>query len=288
MAGKSEVARIVTDRIIAKLDKGVIPWRKPWTGGAISHATGKAYKGVNQFILEPGEYATFKQIIEAGGTIKKGEKGNPVVFWKPLKYLKKLDNGKEEEKTSFILRYYSVFNIETQCEGLERKYAPAFTEIEDCENFDTAFAIIADYVETEGINFEETDGNKAFYSPTLDTINVPNRKFFSSNSAFLATSYHEVIHSTGNKTRIDRLEKGGFGSSPYAKEELIAELGAQMLCEYAVVNNDRIEENSVAYIQSWRKRLSEDVNLIIEAASGATKAMNYVLESIEEAEETEE
>ena len=141
-----KVYQIVTDRIIAELENGIIPWEKPWTGvrtGAYSRATGRPYSLLNQMLLrKPGEYLTFKQALEAGGSVRKGEKASIVVFWKPLPVKEKTKDGKEETKIVPLLRYYHVFHI-SQCDGVELKYKEE--DLKPLDPIAEAEAVLADY-----------------------------------------------------------------------------------------------------------------------------------------------
>lgn len=119
-----KICQMVTDRLIAEMEKGVIPWTKPWHGsaGAISHTTGKPYSLLNQFVLgRKGEYITFNQCKAEGGSVKKGAKGCPVVFWKQFKITETDENGETKEKLIPLLKYYTVFHID-DCEGIKAKW----------------------------------------------------------------------------------------------------------------------------------------------------------------------
>ena len=161
MAGKSNVYQMVTDRIIAELEKGRIPWKKPWTGcrnGAYNRISKKTYSLINQMLLKhKGEYATFKQWQDLGGHVRKGEKSEIVVFWKIYEKEITNDNGEKEVQKIPLLRYYNVFHI-SQIEGIKPLKTP-FNEIEPIESADK---IIIDYVTRENIDFQETKVIKPF------------------------------------------------------------------------------------------------------------------------------
>lgn len=263
------IYEMVTDKIIEKLESGVIPWRKPWrNGGAVNWKSQKAYRGINCMLLEDGEYATFKQITEAGGKVKKGAKSQFVVFWK---WIEKEENGKTE-KIPF-LRYYNVFNILTQVDGLESKREEETYDhdpIEMCEN------IIKGYINKPSM-YNLRDG--AWYKPFTDQLNVPPIADFPHVEEYYATTFHEMIHSTGHPSRLNRegiTTTVKFGSETYSKEELVAEIGAAMLSGVAMIDISTFD-NSVSYIQSWLKALKNDKTLLVKAGAQSQRAVDYIL-----------
>ncbi|KAB2329418.1 ArdC family protein [Bacillus mesophilum] len=269
---KLNVYEIVTQNIIEKLENGVIPWRKPWTNAnAVNWVTQKPYRGINVMLLEPGEYATFKQIKDAGGKVKKGAKSQIIVFWNWMD--KKDPDTGEIEKIPF-LRYYRVFEINTQVDGLNSKRE----SIEyDHDPIQKAEEIKKGYINSPDITYMP---GRAVYYPTLDKINCPPIKDFKVAEEHYSVLFHEMIHSTGHQTRLKR--KGittagvAFGDEVYSKEELVAELGASMLCGVAGIDNHTIE-NSASYIQSWLRQLKDDSRMIVQAAAQAQKAADYIL-----------
>lgn len=272
----NKVYEYVTDRILAELDKGIIPWRRPWksvtaSGLPISWVTKKAYRGVNRILLPAGEYLTYKQVTEHGGKVLKGEKGHMVVFYKILDIK---DQDTDEEKSFPYLRYYTVFEV-GQCEGIERKTAPVSTEEPELPPIERAEAIVAKYPEPPRITHK---GDEAYYTPMLDCITMPPKKLFESAEEYYSTLFHELAHSTGHKSRLhrDMATSVGMRSDSYAKEELVAEIASAMLCGMSGIENTTIE-NSVAYIQSWRRRLEQDPKLIVMASSQAQKASDWIL-----------
>lgn len=266
------VYEIVTDRIIKKLEQGTIPWRKPWSSRsmAVNWKSQKPYRGVNAFLLDAGEYATFNQIQEAGGKIKKGAKSSIVVFYKKLDIK---DEETDEEKKIPFLRYYNVWEINTQCEGMESK-----REIveEEADPIAEAEAIVKGYKEGPEVRFAP---GRAYYSPSADYISVPALEDYKVPAEYYSTLFHEMAHSTGHKSRLNREEGMAptkFGSDPYSREELVAETAAAMLCGVAGIEMHTLD-NSAAYIQSWLKRLKEDSRYIVKAASAAQKAADHIL-----------
>lgn len=277
-----KIYEMVTNRIMEKLKEGTIPWRRPFSNfSPVNWATQREYRGINTLLLEPGgEYATFKQIKDAGGKVKKGEKANLVVFWK---WLEIKDEETEEVKNIPFLRYYHVFEINTQVEGLESKRKIVEYNHDPLEK---AEEIIANYKDKPKIIHKYSG---AWYRPTVDTVNVPDKKHFESIHEYYSTLFHELIHSTGHETRLNRKGITGlnpFGSKEYSKEELVAEIGASMLCGVAGIENQTID-NSASYIQSWLRALENDHTLIVKASQQAQKAADYILGRPEKQQEEE-
>ena len=270
-----EIYQAVTDRIIEQMEQGVIPWTKPWvcSGSCISHATGKPYSLLNQMLLgRPGEYVTFKQCQQEGGKVRKGEKAQMVVFWK---WLTVRDEDTEEEKELPMLRYYNVFHID-QCEGLKARYVQ---ELPATVNADAAAEkVIADYIGRSGVKLEHVEGDRAYYRPTADSITLPLMKQFSQTAEYYSTAFHELTHSTGHKSRLNRLDRTAFfGSEAYSKEELVAEIGAATLVNFCGLETSASFRNNAAYIQNWLQVLKNDKHFIVSAAGKAEKAVNLIL-----------
>ena len=265
----------VTNRIMEQLENGIIPWEKPWisAGNAVSHATGKPYSLLNQMLLgRPGEYITFKQCQQEGGKVRKGEKSSMVVFWK---WIEEKDPDTEEVKQIPFLRYFNVFHID-QCEGLTAKHTQELPNTVAADR--TAEAIIAGYIHSSGVRLNHEAGDQAFYRPSADSITLPLLAQFKETAEYYSTAFHEMLHSTGHKTRLDRLEKTAFfGSEAYSKEELIAEIGAATLVNHAGLETSRNFRNSAAYVQNWLRVLKNDKRFIVSAAGKAEKAVNLIL-----------
>ena len=271
----------ITRRIIEQLEQGMIPWQKPWidSSSAISHVTGKPYSLLNQMLLgRPGEYVTFRQCQQEGGMARKGEKSSMVVFWK---WIEQEDEESGEKKSIPFLRYYNVFHID-QCEGLTARYAqeaPANPATAD----EAADRIINAYCSREGVKPLHEEGDRAFYRPATDSITVPHMRQFSATAEYYSTVFHEMMHSTGHKSRLDRLERvAAFGSEDYSKEELIAEIGAAALVNQAGLETSSSFRNSTAYIQNWLSVLRNDKRFIVSAAGKAEKAVDLILNHISE------
>lgn len=270
------VYEMVTDRIIEELEKGVIPWKKPWksiSNGAYNRVSKKPYSLLNQLMLKhEGEYATFKQWQEMGGKIKKGAKSEFVVFWKMLSVEEEKD-GATITKTIPMLRYYNVFHI-SQVEGIEPLEA---VETIHNEPIEEAEKVKNGYSVRENIQFIEEVGNKAFYSPSGDYICIPCKEQFEKINEYYSTAFHEMIHSTGHKKRLDRLVNAKFGSEKYSKEELVAEIGSAMILNELGIETPDTFENSTAYIQSWLQVLKNDNKFIVSASGKAEKAVKYII-----------
>lgn len=266
----------VTTRIIEQMERGVIPWQKPWiaSGAAISHSTGKPYSLLNQILLSrPGEYATFKQITDEGGHVRKGEKASMVVFWKWIE-TEDEENPVEVKKIPF-LRYFNVFHID-QTEGVTPRHAAPLPNAAHPD--EAAEAIVSDYLTRSGVQLLYEEGNRAFYRPSTDSITLPLQAQFKDTSEYYSTLFHELTHSTGHATRLNRLAKtAAFGSDEYSKEELVAEIGAAALINHAGLETSSSLNNSAAYIKSWLKALQEDKHLIVSASGKAEKAVNLIL-----------
>ena len=272
-----DIYAAVTDRIITQMDQGIIPWQKPWVanGKAISHATGKPYSLLNQLMLSrPGEYLTFKQCQEAGGHIRKGEKASMVVFWK---WIEQEDEDTGETKQTPFLRYYNVFHID-QCEGITAKHSTETAFPDGADTLAAAQDIIYDYLGREGVKLTHEEGDRAFYRPSTDEVVLPIRKQFVSTAEYYSTVFHEVVHSTGHPSRLNRLSKPSFfGTEDYSKEELVAEIGASALVNYVGLETANSLRNNAAYIQNWLGVLKGDKRFIVSAAGCAEKAVNLIL-----------
>jgi antirestriction protein ArdC len=285
---------IVTERVIQQMQSGVIPWQKPWTGtssGAISRATGRPYSLVNQFLLgKPGEYVTFKQCNDEGGKVKKGSKSGVVVFWKVIQKDRvdadgeviRDDKGVPRVKTFPLLQYYRVFHID-DCEGLDPKWTKDVVESERAKVDEDAQKVFDDYISREKIGFNHVRGSAAFYSPSRDVIGMPLVGQFSDTGKYYSTLFHEAVHSTGHKSRLNRLDDKGFSwEQDYSKEELVAEIGAAVMLNMVGMENKSTIKNNVAYIQNWIKVLQNDTKMIIAAASEAEKAVNMIRGEVSE------
>jgi antirestriction protein ArdC len=287
-----DIYKMITDRIIEKLEAGTIPWHQPWRsiGAPRNLVSKKLYRGVNVWLLTAQGYtspywATIRQINELGGQVRKGEKSTPLVFWKIYVDGVEVKTGEPEAeseqpqgqgKRRFVLRYYSSFNTE-QCDlpatVIDKLALPEprqLDPIEACE------AILAGMPNPPEIVHA---GDKAFYSPVADRITMPARGLFESVEEYWSTLWHEEGHATGHPRRLNResiKEAAPFGSATYSGEEIVAEMTAAYLCGITGIENRTID-NSAAYIAGWAKKLRDDHKLIIHAAAQAQRACDYVL-----------
>lgn len=268
------VYEMVTNQIIEKLEQGTIPWELPFKNGlAINYVTQKPYRGINTWLLDGGEYATFKQITDNGGKVKKGAKSQIVVFWKLIDVE---DEETGEETKLPLLRYYRVFKIGEQTEGIEPKQ---ISESFDHDPIEEAERIIKEF---ENAPKYSSKSGAAYYRPSEDVVNVPPQEDFKEIEAYYSTFFHEIVHSTGHKDRLNRpgiSQFNGFGTEKYSKEELVAELGASMLCAIAGIENATLDR-SASYIESWLKVLKDDKSMIISASQQAQKAVDYIQNTV--------
>lgn len=276
------VYEMVTERIIEQLEKGVIPWQKPWTGirsGAYNRVSKKSYSLLNQMLLKhKGEYATFKQWQDLGGHVRKGEKSEIVVFWKIQPVEETKEDGTKEIKQIPLLRYFNVFHI-SQVDGVEPL---SKDELNDIEPIEKAESVLHGYWTKENITVEHIAGDRAYYSPSLDMIHLPLFEQFTDANEYYSTAFHESVHSTMKESRCNRAEerKGklvAFGSADYSKEELVAEIGSASLMNIIGIETSKSFRNSSAYIQNWLSVLKNDVKFIVSASSKAEKAVDYIL-----------
>jgi antirestriction protein ArdC len=284
----TDVYQIVTDKIVELLEKGTVPWSKPWTviGGRGVMPTNlvskKPYRGINVWMLAAAGYGSpfwlsYKQATDLGGSVRQGEKSSLAVFWKRGEVEDK-DTG--EMKKTFLLRYYRVFNVE-QCDGLE-KHLP---KVEKPKKGAKKFNPIAEAEQiVEGMPKRpdiKHGGSNAAYSPLFDIVKMPPRESFVDEPKYYTTLFHELTHSTGHASREGRFagcteDAKQFGSENYAKEELVAEMGAAFLC--AVAGLDSTTDHSAAYIKGWLKALKDDRKLVVNAAAAAHRAADFILD----------
>lgn len=280
-----DLYQTVTDQIVAMLEAGVVPWRSPILGrSAAGHPknlnTGKPYRGVNVFLLAFTAYAkgygssywmTFNQAKQRGGNVRKGEKSSMVVFWKQYETIDK-DSG-EPVKVP-VLRYYNVFNAE-QMDGIEIPDAVKYTPL-DFHPIDEAEKIVAGYEGAPTLTHD--GGHQAYYNPQGDSVHMPEKTRFSTVEEYYSTLFHELSHSTGHKTRIDRnegMKPSPFGSADYGKEELVAEMSAAFLCSHAGIHPTVIG-NQAAYLDGWLKVIKADKKLVISAAGQAQRSADWI------------
>lgn len=297
----SKVYNYVQETIIKRLEEaiengGTAPWRKPWKGiNFVNYVTRKPYRGINLLLLpEPGEYITFNQISklrekDSGIKLRKGCKKHMVVFWSFNQSKKKKEEDGEEVvviNQAPIFRYYSVYNIK-DVEGLESKFDGMDNEHESIEK---AEKVIDNYGKENGIDINIIKGSdRAFYNIVKDFVSVPDKSQYKNIAEYYSTMFHEIVHSTGHPKRLKRFtenESHIFGSESYSKEELVAEIGANMLLGTLGIEHEEAQENSIAYLRSWLRAIKDDVKFIVSASQKAQKAVDYILgETIYEIDE---
>jgi antirestriction protein ArdC len=278
----------ITDYVIDQLEKGEIVWQKNWNSLGLPKniVTNHYYKGWNIFFLnfvtayhgyKTPYFITYKQALDKGGTICRGQKGFQVVWWATIEdksHPIKNENGEEKYSSFRVPKIHTVFNID-QTYGIafpkaEKLFRSHTLKINECEK------IISNMCNVPLIKH---DGDNAFYNRDSDFIMLPNIETFHSDEAYYKTLFHELAHSTGHKNRLNRkelIEYDGFGKENYSKEELTAELTAAYLCAVCGIEQETIT-NSVAYLQGWMKALKNDKRLILKAASQAQAATDYIL-----------
>ena len=308
-----EIAQKVCDRILEVINAGgSLPWVKPWNrkpdmvkviDGYTEivlqprawNRNGVEYKGVNTY-LPSGEYITFAQCKKEGGNVKKGSRGWPVVYWNFIeKETKDEATGEAKKEKIPVLKYYTVFDV-NDCEGIKQKYNPTPKTVRvesshyvpvDGDNqtlHEAAEAIIQSYIDRAGngfkVNREEISG-RAFYSPSADYVTVPCRSQYQDYNEYYSTLFHELVHSTGHKSRLNRFTgkaaNAAFGSTEYSKEELVAEIGSASVLNSIGLESANSFRNSAAYIKSWSEKIKSDPLCYVSAANKAQAAFDLLL-----------
>ena len=287
----SEFANEVTSQIIKELEKGNVVWKQPWKnlGRCKNLLTKSSYSGFNQFYLnwkmeqrgfKTPYFMTFQQARSIGANVKKGAKSIQIVYWKAFSKENK-DEVQVINKVRLHPFVHFVFNID-EIENIDSEYLafndseeqPIYT-IDNCEQM---------ILNLNNLPEIRNGGDKAYYSPSADLVQVPHINQFSCSEKYYSTLFHEIIHSTGHKSRLDRFSDSilpvKFGSIDYSKEELIAEIGATFLNAQCGIK-EQVFEASVAYIKNWMKVLKDDPKLIITASSHAQKAYTYLIDKVE-------
>lgn len=269
----------VTDKIVEQLEQGVAPWVKPWTNSGFgglpyNAATKKPYRGINTMMLySPAGAAgdgwmTYTQAKEIGAQVRKGERGSMVVFFKPLKIEDKnaAADAADKSKTIPMLKYYTVFHT-SQIDGLADKYLPQIVaQPTERQRIEAAEQLLAQARIIHG-------GDRAFYRIDTDSITLPHQQQFKSVDDYYATALHELTHWTGHSSRNAREYGRRFGDQAYAREELVAEMGAAFLCAKTGIT---AQLQHASYIGSWLKVLKNDKRAVLVAAGAAQRAADYV------------
>ena len=286
---RKDVEAEVTQKVLDALEQGTVPWAKPWrTAGLLptSATTGKPYRGINTWLLslaafeagfESPYWLTYRQAREFGGHVRKGEHGTLVVFWKRLEV--KDPEAEDGTKVIPLLRSYWVFNLD-QCD--EVTMPPRFTpeEFEPLTPSQAVEAVLAGY--EDGPTVEHRRSDRAYYMPANDTVTLPAMDQWSDEVSYSSTLFHELTHSTGHPSRLDRFERNGepqhFGSEKYAREELVAEMGACLVA--ATTGTEYRVDQSASYVASWLRALKDDKSLVIKAAQQAQRAVDRILGTV--------
>ena len=295
----------ITNDILAAMDRdGMPPWVKPWSSvkttrlwEPVNGRTGRRYSSINVMVLAEAcqtqgypvnEWWTLRQVAEVGGSIKAGERGQTVLFSKPMLVMADgtiatgddMPSGDDLPDGSHVAVWsvaYTVFN-HAQCEGLPEPRSTPHPLGSALPGKPRAEALIRGNKHLPTIKWD--GGNRAFYRPGTDSIHMPARASFHGVDELYSTLFHECTHSTGHPKRVGRkslAEAVKFGDVSYAKEELVAEMGAAFLCALTGIENRQMRLNTVAYLKGWRDRIAKDPRLIVTAASQAQAAADYIL-----------
>jgi len=279
----SDIYSQVNGRLLAALEQGIIPWKRPWSGRLpTNYDTNREYRGVNILTLGIAEmvmgysspyWLTFRQAQKHGGHIRKGERATYIVFSEKKVKEVQMEDGTKEERVLHFVRSFPIFNFD-QTEGVPKKDAVAALDpdrdlIEVCNSVMSRMPNPPAYRES---------GNSAYYMPKEDLVNLPPIEAFRTSEGYVATKFHEYAHSTGHESRLNRpgiMVVAAFGSEEYSFEELIAELTSAYLCARNGIDNTL--ENSSAYIRNWLKALKDDKTMLLKASGKAMAAVEYIL-----------
>lgn len=284
---RTDIYTRVTDALIADLEQGVRPWLKPWNAehaaGHVSRplrAGGQPYKGINVLMLWAAAmsqnfaapiWMTFKQAKELNANIRKGSKGSLVVYADHITRTERSEDGEESERNIYFMKGYTVFNIE-QIEGLPPHfYATAAPQIDPAQRIDVADQFFAN----TGADIRH-GGDQAYYAPGADYVQMPPFVNFKDAEGYCATLAHEMTHWTKHPARLSRdFGRRAFGDEGYAREELVAEIGAAFLCcDLGITPEPR--DDHASYLNHWLKVLKEDKRAIFQAAAHAQKAVDFL------------
>jgi len=284
---RADVYERVTVKIIADLEQGVRPWLKPWSGNNAGNRItlplrqcGTPYRGINVLLLwgeaiakgyASPKWMTFRQAMELGANVRKGEHGSQVVYANSISRTETDGNGEESERDIYFMKGYTVFNVE-QIEGLAAEYyvrpepsVEKMTLIEEAERFFAATGATVRH-----------GGNMAYYAPGPDVIQLPIPEAFRDAQSHAATKAHELTHWTKHESRLNRDFSGKrFGDEGYAREEMVAELGSAFLCAALGITPEPREDHA-AYLGHWLKVLKEDKRAIFSAAAHAQRAVDFL------------
>jgi len=272
----------------------LLPWQKPWGLGsadvALRGSTGKPYGFVNQMMLDrPGEWYTLNQIQKRNARIKKGAKAGYIVeqWWKEDE--KAEADPKTGKKPMYpVTRYFRVFHVD-DIDGIEPRKkkehpVPDVTLTPD----EKAEGVKDGYIITSGVKLKIRESNSAYYRPSTDEIVVPELKQYKSISEYYSTMFHEMAHSTGHVSRLNRIKTTSFANHEYSKEELVAEICAAALVNHCGLETTHSFKNSVAYVENWINALHKDMRMAFDAARAAEKAYKMIIGEEEKESEVPE
>ena len=276
----------MTEQFISLIEKGVNPWRKEWQGGddeIMNFLTKEPYKGRNPLILTMDTlfrgadhpfYCGAQQGFAKGWTLKKGCKSAYVTY---ANVVIKEGEGDEDDKKAFFVKWYPVFNINCwEDANSDHKLVDYLPSPSTPINHDDRLAVVDQFIKDSNATIK-TQGSQPCYIPSEDTILMPKWENFSNAGAYYGTALHELTHWTGHKSRCNRDQRGEFGTASYAKEELIAEMGAALLCHHFQVKSDL--ENHASYLKGWLSKAKEDPKFLFNSMGEARKAFEFLIDS---------
>ena len=279
MKNNKEINQRITDSIIEQLEDaikngGVAPWQKPWKS-SYNYVSERPYRGINILMLsrrQDIEFLTFLQIQELAKKdptikLKKGSKGETVIFWNFRKVKSKDEDDKEVEISLPFMKTYTVFRRQ-DVENLPSKLVEKSECIEEADLFIDKMKEVCDL----NITFSDS----AYFAPGLDKVVSPLKEQYNNISEYYATIFHELTHWTGGAKRLNRITTTSCFSPEYAEEELVAEIGASMLLGQFGITQERVADNQIAYLKGWIKRCKDDPNLIVKAAQKAQAALDLM------------
>lgn len=271
----------VTDRIVEALEKGVVPWERPFVSGQPRNAeTGRRYRGINRLLLDfsaleqgftSNGWLTYGAARRLGGYVRRGEVGSMVIYYERFEKQREASPGWDQEidrEYLYLAKHFFLFNLD-QIDGLDA-LRTSFAGLFASTPHD---AVAEEILDRSGMTIRY-GGERACYLPEADEIHLPPRNAFTTKEAFYSTAFHECVHATGHASRLDRPLTGRFGDEDYAREELVAELGASMLCSQAGLD---VVSQAASYIDSWIQVLNRDCRAIFVAAREAQMAADFLL-----------
>ena len=286
--------QLVTDKIIALLENGIVPWRRTWSqyGLARNYATGNIYRGINAVLMNNTEhpipyFMTFKEVKKQGASIKKGSKAHQVYYFDVLfkdgegnsidaQKAQELEKANQEVQTKRFIKYFNIFNV---ADITDIVFDFPKIQLQPNERIEQCDTILGNMHDQPDYRYEDAD--RLYYERIADYVNVPPIEQFENAAFYYAGMFHELAHWTGHASRLNRpgiTSVAGFGSTPYAEEELIGELAAAYICAIAGIDRPEVTENMTAYLDGWLNVLKGDKRFIFKASAQAQKAADYILE----------